>query len=475
MRGIVAYGAYVPHHRLQRSAITAALGQGGGRGTRAVASFDEDATTMATEAARRLLRSTPARPASLVLATTAPPYLDKTNATAVHAALLLDQGVVAFDAVGSVRSGIGMALSALDGGSATMVCASDVRTGLPGSSDEANNGDGAAAVLVADDSPDAPVIAELVGHGSATAEFLDRWRVPGSAASKMWEERFAEHAYAPLVEAAVERALTSAGIDASEVTRSVVTGLSGRAVRSAGRVAGGLGGEVASDLSERIGVCGAAHPLLALASVLDQAGPGETIAVVCLADGCDVVVLRTTEAIDAYRVDEPVAEQIAAGDDSLDYALFLTWRGMLDREPPRRPDPERPAAPPALRREDWKFGFVGSRDRSTGAVHLPPRRVSWQGGTVDDMEPIPMADVPGTVVTFTVDRLAFSLSPPVIAAVVDFDGGGRFQCEMTDVDPSDVRIGGRVQMTFRRLFTADGVHDYFWKAKPLTAEAAELG
>ena len=46
-----------------------------------------------------------------------------------------------------------------------------------------------------------------------------------------------------------------------------------------------------------------------------------------------------------------------------------------------------------------------------------------------------MADVPATIATFTVDRLAFSLSPPVVAAIIDFDGGGRFQCELTDVDP----------------------------------------
>ena len=36
-----------------------------------------------------------------------------------------------------------------------------------------------------------------------------------------------------------------------------------------------------------------------------------------------------------------------------------------------------------------------------------------------------MADVQATIATFTVDRLAFSLSPPVVAAVIDFDGGGR--------------------------------------------------
>ena len=32
-------------------------------------------------------------------------------------------------------------------------------------------------------------------------------------------------------------------------------------------------------------------------------------------------------------------------------------------------------------------------------------------------------------------------------------------------------IGDRVTMTFRRLFTADGIHDYFWKAKPVRTGA----
>ena len=38
-----------------------------------------------------------------------------------------------------------------------------------------------------------------------------------------------------------------------------------------------------------------------------------------------------------------------------------------------------------------------------------------------------------------------------------------------DVDPDTVAIGQRVQMTFRRLYTTDGVHDYFWKARPARA------
>jgi uncharacterized OB-fold protein len=50
--------------------------------------------------------------------------------------------------------------------------------------------------------------------------------------------------------------------------------------------------------------------------------------------------------------------------------------------------------------------------------------------------------------------------------VADFAGGGRFLCEMTDCEPEKVAIGDEVEMTFRRLFTAGGVHNYFWKARP---------
>ena len=75
------------------------------------------------------------------------------------------------------------------------------------------------------------------------------------------------------------------------------------------------------------------------------------------------------------------------------------------------------------------------------------------------MDPAPLADARGTIVTFTVDRMVYSPSPPVVFAVVDFDGGGRLPIELTDVDLDDVRIGARVELTFRKLFTADDIHN----------------
>ena len=224
----------------------------------------------------------------------------------------------------------------------------------------------------------------------------------------------------------------------------------------------------ADDMANTVGNTGTAHIGMMTSSVLDGAEPGQTVLVVQVSDGATAVVLRTTDAIAGYQSADPIAEQVAAGNDGLAYQTYLTWRGVLAA---RAAPPARPRASRRARRAP--VGRAGSsassapKDRSSGAVHLPPMRVSMVGGTVDDMEPIRMAETQAVIATFTVDRLAFSLSPPVVAAVIDFDGGGRFQCEMTDVDPAEVAIGERVEMTFRKLFTADGVHNYFWKAKPV--------
>src|SRR5438132_14032063 len=85
--GIVSYGTYIPYWRLDRQRIAEALGTPAGRGTRAVASFDEDSTSMGVEAARACLAAAPegVRPQALLFATADPAYLDKTNATAIHA------------------------------------------------------------------------------------------------------------------------------------------------------------------------------------------------------------------------------------------------------------------------------------------------------------------------------------------------------------------------------------------------------
>lgn len=465
MANLISYGSYVPHFRLRRAAIAASLGTSPRDGSRSVASYDEDTTSMGVEAARAALSVAPEgaiEPKRILFATADPPYLDKTNATAIHAALDLPADAFAGDMIGSVRSGIAAIRAAVDSPAPTLAVASDIRGGLPGGTDEADGGDAAAALLFGD----GPAIAEYLGATSVTGEFLDRWRTPGEPNSRVWEERFGEQAYRPLVERALI-GMKESGVPADAIDHLIVTGLHARAVRGAIRAAGVRGDAVVDDLVGQVGNTGVAHPALLLASVLDRAEPDQVIALVVLADGCDILLFRTTDQLPSSRPRTTVAEQIASGDDGLDYPSFLTWRGLLRREPPRRPDLEPPAAPPSFRHEPWKFAFTGSRCTACGTRHLPPHRVCMNCHAVDRMDPERLADAQGTITTFTLDRVSFSLNPPIVVGVINFDGGGRYQCELTDVAAGGVEIGDRVEMTFRRMFTANGVHNYFWKARPV--------
>ena len=439
MHGILRWGAYVPYRRLDRGHIAPVAGGGGGIGTRAVASYDEDTTTLGFEAARRTLRGSDITPGGLLFATAAPTYLDKTNATALHAALRLDRNIGAYDALGGMRSAFGAFAAGLSAAAPTLVVTSDVRFGLPGGADEVIAGDGAAAVLLGDDTA-GPVLAEVIGRVSLTEEFVDRWREPSKPTSKVWEERFGETRYGPLAAEAFKAVLGAAGLDTTDITALIVAGLHERACAAVAKSSGVAEDRRVDRLVSTIGNVGAAQPLLLLASALESAAPGDVVVLLGIADGVDAVALRVTDAIDRYQPQPTIADQIADG-ALISYGRYLAWRGLLPVEPPRRPEPGRPSSSAAVRNADWKFGLGG------------PAGV--------------LAEQRGTVTTFTIDRLAYSPSPPVVFAVVDFDEGARLPVELTDVDAGEMRIGMRVEMTFRRLFVADGIANYFWKARPL--------
>ncbi len=231
---------------------------------------------MGVEAARLALRSTPAgvTPAALWFSTASPAYLDKNNASTLHAALRLDTDVAAFDFGGALRSGLGALRTALEsGGNSVLVVTSDQRGGLPTSGDESSGGDGAAALLVGDDSA-APVIAEYLGGASTTEEFIERWRTPGSTRSRAWEERFGEVKYGPLVDQAWNAALKAAELSADDVDKVIVTGMHARAARAVAAKLGTAKEALVDDRAATVGNTGSAHAALLLADTLESAQPG---------------------------------------------------------------------------------------------------------------------------------------------------------------------------------------------------------
>jgi uncharacterized OB-fold protein len=270
----------------------------------------------------------------------------------------------------------------------------------------------------------------------------------------------------PILGDTLKRALQSAGTRPDQVAKVVIDSTNPRVNREFLGIAKVKPEQTADDFTNGVGRAGTAHVGLMLAKVLDGAAPGDRIAVVCGADGADALVLEVTDRIAKGRPRRSVDRWLASKRNDLAYNTYLKWRGILPFEPPRRPDPDRPAGPPMQRSEHWKFGFIGGRCTACGAANLPPQRVCVMCGAVDQMAEEPYADADCKIATYTFDYLAYSMQPPVVAAVVDFAKGGRINCQLTDVDPQQVAIGNELEMTFRKMYTAGGVHNYFWKARP---------
>jgi uncharacterized OB-fold protein len=61
----------------------------------------------------------------------------------------------------------------------------------------------------------------------------------------------------------------------------------------------------------------------------------------------------------------------------------------------------------------------------------------------------------------------------VAMVIADFDGGGRLNAYAADVGATDVEVGMTMRPTFRRLWTTDGIHNYFWKLRPTSETPTE--
>ena len=449
MVGLRDLATYVPRCSLSLSDVSVTLGQGGGRGSRRVANFDEDTTTMGVEAARRLTRQSQDAAESVWFASSSPAYGIKTNASAVHAALHLPFHIPSYDAGQSMRSSVGALRSAsLSKGLA--VC-SDMWTGAPGGDDERLGGDGAfACVFGADDES----IAIIESWHSMSVEMLERWAAPG-AMMQSWDDRFGAEALGELLPAFLR------DITTNPPDKVVVSGAN---PRSATLLRSAFSTQVTATPSDT-GFTGVADFGLQLAEALQTASTGQRIAAFLLGDGIEAVVFRVTERVALWQKNHAAVSTTPR--KTIRYADMLSWRGALARQLPRRPEPQQPAAPPSFRNVGWKFGLVAGKCSSCEGVHTPPEPRCRHCGSTEVMVDLPLADVVGTVVTFTVDHLAYTPAPPLVIAVVDFGNGARSSFEVADSEPDSVKIGDHVEMVFRKLGTVGGVHNYFWKVRPI--------
>jgi 3-hydroxy-3-methylglutaryl CoA synthase len=111
MVGIAQYGAYIPRLRLERRLIAEAWGTRQPAGETAVANYDEDAFTMAVEAATVCVGEQ--RDVNGVyFASTSPPYWEKQISSFIATACDFPREIFTADFGGSVRCGVSALLAA---------------------------------------------------------------------------------------------------------------------------------------------------------------------------------------------------------------------------------------------------------------------------------------------------------------------------------------------------------------------------
>lgn len=399
--------------------------------------------TLGAEAVLALLHGSPpaqptlSAPAALLFASVSPPYDEGGSAQLVAEIAGLGEDLFCAELTATPRDALA-ALRLADGlvaagGGPVLVCAAHTRR----SEGEREAGDGAVALLIGERGG----VATLTPGPSHSEELRDRWRLAGEKSLREADASFTEELgparIARLVaDAARERIPEPATVGAGSSAPSVDVLVTGPSSRSAARVERALGGP-GDTVAARIGVLGAAHPLLRL--LLSLHGPAMLVAASGgVGDACFV-----EPSDEAAELPAAVEEQIAGG-----------------REVPSIPPPPGQAGfdpyvsgPRAWRERGQDLRLEGVV-RDGKVLYPPPAGIEGERRALARR---------GHVLTCTRDHV-YPGADTLQMAVVALDDDARFYGQVAAGE--EVEIGQQVRLVPRRLHAGGGIVQYFWKVAP---------
>ncbi|MFC1825475.1 hydroxymethylglutaryl-CoA synthase family protein [Thermodesulfobacteriota bacterium] len=473
MVGIALSGGYVPIFRMDRNIVAQNWGRASIGGERSVANNDEDSATMAVEASINCLAGMDRSMVDgLYFATTTGVYREKLNAALIATAADLKREIATADFTQSLRAGIGALRAALDAvGSGSMknvlVAAADTRLGYPRSDQEQAFGDGAAAVLISNEN----VIATFEGGYAICNEMFDVWRNPEDTYVRTGEGRFIlGEGYTNHMIEAIKGLMQKMNLDPKDVSKAILPAPDARSHRSLAKKLGfDFDTQMADPLLKNVGHCGAAQPLLMLVAAIEEASPGDILLLGCYADGADAMLFKVTEAVKDLKPGRRFNDYMAQKLPLTSYSKYLSYKGQVETLPG---EPFRliPSATVTWRDVNSIIRCHGSRCTQCNTVSFPIQRICPVCDEMDKTLEVPISGMTGQVFTYTLDNLAGRSDDPVVVQTVAELGEEkvRFYGMMTDCVPSEVKIGTPVGLTFRRIYDGMGMHNYFWKCKPLT-------
>ncbi|MBI4257479.1 MAG: hydroxymethylglutaryl-CoA synthase [Thaumarchaeota archaeon] len=337
--GIAGYGVYLPLYRLPTTEI-ARVWKGGGAGPnkeKAVASIDEDSSTMAVEAARRAMdMAEVSRLGAIFVGTESKPYAVKPTSTIVaqalgqHFVLASDMEFAckaATEAIQVIRGLVGSGM--IQNGLAIGV---DTAQGRPGDDLEFTTGSGAAAYVLSRSSPETLATVEAgVSYVTDTGDF---WRRQNEKYPRHLSRFTGEPAYFHHVETSVKQLFEAYGLKASDFTYAVFHQPNPRFPVEVAHRLGFKAEQIKTGLlNPMIGNTYSASSPMGLAAVLDEAKPGDRVMIASFGSGAgsDAFALRVTDAIEKKRKKAVKVADLISKNTKIDYATYAKFRGKFTK------------------------------------------------------------------------------------------------------------------------------------------------
>ncbi|MCS7132357.1 MAG: hydroxymethylglutaryl-CoA synthase [Aigarchaeota archaeon] len=338
---IHGYGGYVPRYRIRAEEIGRIWNRGDPElpvNEKTVAAPDEDATTMAVEAARIAVKMAgidPRKIGAIHVGSESKPYAVKPTGTVVSAAIGAGTSLLAADLEFACKAGT-EALQLITGLVETgrieygLAIGADTAQGRPGDALEFTAASGAAAFLVG--SMDNAAVASIEAWCSYVTDTPDFWRRPNDR-YPMHTARFTgQPAYFRHIIGAVKSLMDNDGYSLNDFDYFVFHQPN---VKFPLAVAKSLGvdekkiapGLVADVLGNTYSACS----LLGLVKVLDSALPGQAILLASYGSGAgsDAFVIRVLEGISEKRERVPKLSSLINDKIYVDYAVYLKFREKI--------------------------------------------------------------------------------------------------------------------------------------------------
>ncbi len=338
--GIAGYGAYVPRYRLPAAEVARVWTEGETEPPikeKAVAGLDEDATTMAIEAARNALQR--AGIASQLLravwvGSESKPYAVKPTATIVAEAIGATPSVEAADWEFACKAGTetmqaAIALVGSRMADYAMGIGTDTAQGRPNDDLEYTAAAGGAAFIIG---PKEDSLAYLEGSYSFVSDTPDFYRRADQHYPQHGGRFTGEPAYYHHISNAARHLMSELGHTARDYTHAVFHQPN---VKFPMRVAQELGfSREQVEVGLLVDVIGnpyAGSSMLGLTAVLDVAKPGDCLLLVSFGSGAgsDAFSFVVTNLVVERQTKAPATRDYIARRREIDYALYVRYRQKL--------------------------------------------------------------------------------------------------------------------------------------------------